>query len=102
MACPPKAAQDNRKMERSDSVLWTLSPTGIVLHNFRIRRYLELDQVGYRAWALLAGARTVDEVIERSVPGSTSTRSATALSRRLRQTIQTMAAHGFLQERPDG
>lgn len=54
-----------KRLERSSDVLWSLSPTGIVLHQLRTRRYMELDRSGYYAWALLDGARTVSEVIER-------------------------------------
>ena len=53
----------NHLLERGDTVLWTLTGHGIILHNFASHRFLELDEIGYRTWGYLDGARPVDEVI---------------------------------------
>jgi hypothetical protein len=59
-----KAKPDARRLERSDDVLWTIAPPGVVLHQVSTRKYLELDAVGYRIWALMDGARSVDDVVK--------------------------------------
>lgn len=91
-----------RLLERSDTVLWTLSPGGIVLHNFAKRVFLELDEVGYRTWAFLDGARAVDEVVARvcvdsAVGNGTRTRD---IEPRVREIVDTLLEHGFVVERP--
>jgi hypothetical protein len=53
-------------LERSDFVLWSLSPNGIVLHHLDDGIYLELDALGYLLWGLLDGGRTVEEVMQLS------------------------------------
>lgn len=52
------------RLERSDNVLWSLTPSGIILHDLLTGRYMELDGSGYRLWSLLDGARSVDEVVK--------------------------------------
>lgn len=91
-----------RILERSDTVLWTLSPGGIVLHNFARRVFLELDEIGYQTWGFLDGARPVDEVVARvcvdSAPGNgTVVRS---IEPKVKQIVATLLEHGFVAERP--
>jgi len=89
-----------RLLERSDNVLWTIAPPGILLHNFAQGRFLELDELGYKAWGYLDGARTVDEVIAQSLAaaGAASTSSAAAV-KKVRTIVQTLFANGFVEER---
>ncbi|MGB8510863.1 MAG: PqqD family protein [Pyrinomonadaceae bacterium] len=91
---------DERILERSDTVLWSLAQPGIVLHNFARRLYLELDEVGYRAWAYLDGARTVEEVVvrccTRSEDGDGPSR---ACERHVREIVDTLVEHRFVEER---
>lgn len=96
----PRWLEDHRVLERSDTVLWTLAPPGIVLHNFARRLYIELDDVGYRVWAYLDGARTIDEVVARCCAEQTgSARSRRGLARRITQVIDTLFENGFIAER---
>jgi hypothetical protein len=80
-------------LERSDTVLWTIAPPGIVLHNFARRQYIQLDETGYAAWALLDGARSVKEVIDRCASGQAERR------REVRSIVRTLADNGFVVER---
>ncbi|MBI2625662.1 hypothetical protein HYW68_01275 [Candidatus Parcubacteria bacterium] len=99
----PKGTSDARILERSDTVLWTIAPPGIVLHNFACRRFLELNAVGYKAWAFLDGARTVDEVVARCSTGDgSSDQGRRASQRKVRHIVDTLAAYGFVVERSDG
>jgi hypothetical protein len=89
---------DDLILERSDTVLWTIAPPGIVLHNFVRRQYIQLDAVGYAAWGFLDGGRTVKEVVERcSSKGQPDDR--TQLQRHLRGIVQTLVENGFIEER---
>lgn len=94
MAANAPVAVDARVLERSDTVLWTLAGTGIVLHNFASRRFLELDAVGYRAWGFLDGARSADEVVAsvRADPGPPAPEAE------LRALIEVLVEHGFVHE----
>lgn len=83
---------DLRVLERSDTVLWTLAPGGIVLHNFALHCFLELDEVGYRLWGYLDGARTVEDAV-RLV-------AASGDEEKVRETISTLVEYGFVTERP--
>lgn len=94
--------RDTRMLERADHVLWSLAPPGIVLHNFKRRQFLELDAIGYLAWGYLDGARTVDEVVERcceSIADQPHARAAAA--KRLRDVVDMLASHGFIEERSE-
>src|SRR5438128_12225622 len=84
---------DNLVLERSDTVLWTIAPPGIVLHNFARRKYIQLDKIGYAAWGLLDGARTVKEVIDRCAAGRSQQR------REVRSIVRTLTDNGFVVER---
>lgn len=87
-------------LERSDTVLWSLSPGGIVLHNFARRCFLELDDVGYRTWAYLDGARPVDEVVRRVCEESSSADvGERQLGEKVNGIIGTLLEHGFVAER---
>lgn len=81
--------------ERSDNVLWSLSPKGIVLHNLISGSYIELDQDGYRTWCYLDGARAVDEVLDRCV-GPDSVRGSKR--RKILRIVNTLVKHGFAEE----
>ena len=90
---------DAQVLERSNNVLWSLSPTGIVLHNVVSRTFLELDEMGYRVWGLLDGARSAGHVIKYlAEEGSAPSKS---LRRKLRDVIQTLATYGFVGTRQD-
>jgi hypothetical protein len=90
-----------RFFERSDSVLWTDALPGIVLHNLETQRYLELGEVGYRAWALLDGARPMGDVVARldAAPddGTRGTRAA-----KVWEIVILLVEHRFIVERRDG
>lgn len=88
-----RSTLDLRVLERSDDVLWTIAPPGIVLHNIARHCYLELDETGYKAWGYLDGARSVDEVVERcAAPGD---------GKKVRGIVETLFANGFVEERKD-
>jgi hypothetical protein len=95
-----EAPRDGRLLERAETVLWTIAPPGIVLHNYVSRRFLELDAVGYRAWAFLDGARCVDDVIARCCDTATSP-GAASQPETIRQLIETLYANGFIVPRAD-
>jgi hypothetical protein len=99
---PQPLACDRRILERSDTVLWTLAASGIVLHNFSQRYFLELDAVGYRTWGFLDGARTVDEVVARcSAQAPAGARERRKCERKIRNIVETLATYGFVVERTD-
>jgi hypothetical protein len=81
-------------------VLWSLSPRGIVLHDLVRNAYLELDEVGYRTWGFLDGARTVEETIDLSVR-SIAGRHDAGVSRKVRRAVRALQSQGFLVERTD-
>ena len=83
-------------VERSENVLWSLSPKGIVLHNLVSGGYIELDQDGYRTWAFLDGARAVEDVVVRCAePDSDRNRSK---RRKILRIIDKLVEHGFAEE----
>ncbi len=92
----PKQFSDDSVLERSDVVLWTLAPPGILLHNFASRRFLQLDELGYLAWGFLDGGRTVQEVITRC---SSNGRTSKMAQREVRAVVKTLFQHGFIEER---
>jgi hypothetical protein len=99
---PRRLACDQRILERSENVLWTLAPAGIVLHNFSQRYFLELDTLGYRAWGFLDGARTVDDVVARcSAQAPAVARERRKFERKIRNIVETLATYGFVVERTD-
>ena len=89
--------RDARVLERSDTVLWSLAGDGIVLHNFVRRRFLHLDEVGYRAWAYLDGARTVEEVV--ALCCADGGRPQHTREHHVREIVETLAENGFIEER---
>lgn len=89
---------DMRFLERSDTVLWSLAPGGIVLHNYARRCFLELDQLGYRLWGLLDGARPVEEVVRSPQVAQSGGKNGTSESA-AREIVATLVAHGFVEER---
>lgn len=93
------AATDMRTFERSDSVLWTVSSPGVVLHNFARRTFLELDATGYVVWGFLDGARPVEEVVAMAVEATGGNGDEAA--RRVREIVATLIEHGFVEERGD-
>jgi hypothetical protein len=93
---------DDQILERSDTVLWTIAPPGIVLHNFARRKFLQLDAKGYAAWGFLDGARTVREVIDRCcVLSDGDDRKKGDVRQELRDIVQTLAENEFVVERSD-
>ncbi|RSK38916.1 PqqD family protein [Hymenobacter perfusus] len=97
----PKSSNelDERVLERSDWVLWTLAPNGIVLHNLQRRYFLELDNLGYSVWGFLDGARTVEEVINRCCSVQDNGELQPSCELHIRNMISTMAQYGFIEER---
>jgi hypothetical protein len=96
-----RAAPSKITLERSDMVLWSLSPRGIVLHDLIRNAYLELDEVGYRTWGFLDGARTLEETIDLSARSIAGGRDA-AVTRKVRRAVRALQSQGFLVERTDG
>ena len=91
---------DERILERCDTVLWSLAQPGIVLHNLTRQLYLELDEVGYKVWAYLDGARTVEEVVGRCCEGGDGGgRPSRACDRHVRDIVDTLVKYGFVEER---
>lgn len=90
---------DARRLERSDTVLWSLSPKGIVLHNFVRREYIELDQTGYLLWSLLDGSRSIDQVIVmcREHQGAKLNRIPSPI--KMQEIISLLFMHEFIVER---
>lgn len=93
-----RATLAGRVFERSGDVLWTHALPGIVLHHISTQRYLELDDFGYRTWALLDGARTAGEVVDRLVPEE-PIEECPEVQERAWMIIATLAEHGFVIER---
>ena len=85
-------------VERSDNVLWSLSPKGIVLHNLISGSYMELDQDGYRTWGFLDGARAVDDVLARCAGTGRDCRGSKR--RKILRIINKLVEHGFAEEAP--
>lgn len=79
---------------------WSLAPAGVVLHNFVHRRLIEMDKAGYYAWGFLDGARTVDEVVQRSIERlAPRPRARLTVARDLRILIDTLLENGFIEAR---
>ncbi len=95
---PSLVERSGQLFERGDNVLWTLSAQGAFLHNFESRRFLELDELGYRTWAFLDGARSVEQVVECVLAGS---QASAVIEARVDALIATMVDHGFVQPRCD-
>jgi hypothetical protein len=52
------------KYEKSHSVLWALTGNGIVLHNFSLQKFVELNSPDDLVWAYLDGAHSLHEVCD--------------------------------------
>lgn len=87
---PGQAADDigDLVLERSHDVLWSLAPTGIVLHQVKRGSYLELDENGYRLWGYLDGARSAAIAADKVAAGVD-----------LLPIVADLFAHGFVVER---
>jgi hypothetical protein len=48
--------------EKSESVLWAATPTGLILHNFITCQYLELSGGEVSLWCFLDGSSTLPEI----------------------------------------
>jgi len=96
---PERTVEDCRVLERSDNVHWTLASKGILLHNFAHRCFLELDEVGYRAWGLLDGARSADDVVATCCAEFAGSHGDTGLDQAVRDIVNTLYSHGFIVER---
>jgi hypothetical protein len=92
--------RDIRRLERSDTVLWSLSPMGIVLHNFALRKFIELDQTGYRLWSLLDGSRCVDDVVSMCRQSREDSPYRAPSERKIRDIVTLLSAYGFIVKRP--
>jgi hypothetical protein len=84
-------------LERSDEVLWTIAPPGIVLHHLPLHFFLELDALGYSVWAFLDGARPVDEVVSRAVAAQPDGADALAAQ----EIVEVLSLYGFVTERSE-
>ena len=100
LAPPPDAApansDDRRLLQRSEDVLWSIAPPGVMLHHLGLGVYLELDALGYALWAYLDGARSVDEAVLQAagaVGGDGSLANAWEM-------LSTLDHYGFVIERP--
>lgn len=91
--------KDAHRLERSDAVLWSLSPKGIVLHNFIRREYIELDQTGYLLWCLLDGSRSIDQVITMCREQQGVKLSRIPSPKKMREIISLLFMHEFIAER---
>jgi hypothetical protein len=99
---PTNTALARRVFERSDRVLWSLSGTGIVLHNFDRRQFLELDMLGYRLWGFLDGGRTVEQAIARAWAAFDETVPVSQAKRESWEIIEVLVENGFIEERRAG
>jgi hypothetical protein len=81
-------------VERNEVVLWSLSPSGLVLHHVKRGAYLELDAAGYMLWAYLDGARTVGDAV-----ATTARANPDHTTRRLLDMASTLFTNGFVVER---
>ena len=48
--------------EKEDTILWALTPEGILLHNFANRRYVELKGKEHLIWSYLDGAHSLNDI----------------------------------------
>jgi hypothetical protein len=48
--------------EKEDTILWALTPEGILLHNFANRRYVELKGKEHLIWSYLDGAHSLKDI----------------------------------------
>lgn len=91
---PPSPRVTDLVLERNEVVLWSLSPTGLVLHHVRRGAYLELDAAGYTLWAYLDGARNVGEAVT-----TTAAAHPDHTPRELLDVASALFANGFVLER---
>lgn len=87
------AALEKDFYEKSDTVLWAFTPSGIVLHNFSLGRFVELDAAGLLVWELLDGVHSTEEIKHRL-------RSANCMPRNLPEAfvdslVASLASGGF-------
>lgn len=91
--------RDIRRLERSDTVLWSLSPMGIVLHNFALRKFVELDQTGYRLWSLFDGSRCVDDVVSMCRQSREDSSYRAPSEKKIHDIVALLSAYGFIVKR---
>jgi hypothetical protein len=98
-ASPTRKTLGKRVFERSDRVLWSVSGTGIVLHNFDRRQFLELNMLGYRLWGFLDGGRTADEAIARACAASDGSVPGAQAERESWEIMEILIENAFVEER---
>jgi hypothetical protein len=95
-AVRPDIGEDRRMLQRSDNVLWSIAPPGIMLHHLGLGIYLELDALGYSLWAYLDGARTVEDAVRKAADANAGEDSLAKAC----ETFGTLDRYGFVVERP--
>lgn len=86
--------------EKSDTVLWALTPEGVLLHNFANQKYVELKGTEHLVWAYLDGAHNLDDVCARIATISGKRNETPGDLRRLIQdTFERLLVGSFVMER---
>lgn len=86
--------------EKGDTVLWALTPEGIVLHNFADRKYVELKGPEHLVWSYLDGAHSLEDIRAR-ISGNPQTEdgSGEALGKLIEGTFEQLLAGGFITKK---
>ena len=86
--------------EKGDTILWALTPEGIVLHNFANRKYVELKGPEHLVWSYLDGAHSLEDIRARiSIAPQAENGSEEALRKLIDSTFEQLFEGGFITKK---
>lgn len=86
--------------EKNSTVLWTLTPEGIVLHNFVNRQFVELKGFAHLVWAYLDGVHRLEEIHAKIMDiNDTETLSSDDVNQIIQTTFEELLSGQFIVER---
>ena len=86
--------------EKQETILWALTPDGIVLHNFANRKYVELKGEEHLIWSYLDGAHSLKDISALIANGhSEGNGSANGRHEIVEATCKRLLAGGFIAKK---
>lgn len=81
--------------EKCPTVLWALTPNGILLHNFKTGQFVELKGDDYVTWCYLDGTHSLDAIVG-ILERRTDNRMQSLLRIRAKKLLNRLVTSGFV------